>query len=132
MSELDKQICSLAEDYVINQHYRAGSRSYAWEETDYRSSDLDEEEIVTGECPPSDAGHYSWWEIVSSEIEDSEITERNDETGEYSVTVNAWIAVSSGDEDEEVDENVAADLRSLYVQIDRDDEGDFQVVGIEE
>ncbi|MHC5733117.1 MAG: hypothetical protein ACYTXY_55630, partial [Nostoc sp.] len=84
------------------------------------------------ECPPSDADYYSWWEIVSCEIESSEIDDRNDETGEYSVTVEAWVAVSSGDEEEEVDKSVAPDLRTIYVQLDRDQEGDFCVVGTEE
>ncbi|WP_100901755.1 hypothetical protein [Nostoc flagelliforme] len=126
MSGLNKQLCSLAENYIENSYYRIGNRSYAWEEKDYRSDDLDGD-IVCGECPPSDADHYSWWEIVSCEIDD-----RNDETGEYSVTVKAWVAVSSGDEDEEVDKTVAPDLRTIYVQLDRDEEGDFCVVGTEE
>ncbi|MDZ8135177.1 MAG: hypothetical protein RM049_07710 [Nostoc sp. DedQUE04] len=131
MSELDKRLVSLAEDYVTEQVYRVGDRSYAWEETDYRSDDLDGD-VVCGECPPSDADHYSWWEVVSCEIESSEVDDRNDETGEYSVTVKAWVAVSSGDEEEEVDKNVAPDLRTIYVQLDRDEEGDFCVVGTEE
>ncbi len=131
MSELDKQLCSLAENYIENSYYLVGNRSYAWEEKDYRSDDLDGD-IVCGECPPSDADHYSWWEIVSCEIESSEIDDLNDETGEYSVTVKAWVAVSSGDEEEEVDKSVAPDLRTIYVQLDRDEEGDFCVVGTEE
>jgi hypothetical protein len=131
MSELNKQLCSLAENYIENSYYRVGNCSYAWDENDYRSDDLDGD-IVCGECPPSDVDHYSWWEIVSCEIESSEIDDRNDETGEYSVTVKAWVAVSSGDEEEEVDKSVAPDLRTIYVQLDRDEEGDFCVVGTEE
>ncbi|MEH1797404.1 hypothetical protein [Nostoc sp.] len=130
MSELNKQLCSLAENYIENSYYRVGDHSYAWtEENDYSSDDMS---VVTGECPPSDADSYSCWEVVSCEIESSEVDDRNDETGEYSVTVKAWVAVSSGDEDEEVDKSVAPDLRTIYVQLDRDEEGDFCVVGTEE
>lgn len=129
--ELDKTLCSLAEDFVCNYHYRVGNRSYAWEEeNDYSSDDLS---VVTGECPPSDADRYSWWEIVSCEIYGSNVSDRNDETGEYCVEVEAWVAVCSGNEDEEEDENVTPELRTIYVQIYRDEKkDDFLIVGIEE
>ena len=90
------------------------------------------ETIETGECMPSDADYYSWWEIISSELHSSEIEDRSDETGEYCVNVQAWIAVSSGDQDDEVDENVAPALRTIHVQIDRDEIGDYYVAGVEE
>ena len=127
---LDKRLCSLAEDYITNQYYRVGSRSYAWEgEGDYSSDDLN---VETGELPPSDVDSCSWWEVVSSKILSSEIDERNDKTGEYCIKVDAWIAVYSGNDDEEVDETIAPDIRTIYVQIDRDEEGDYHVVGTEE
>lgn len=130
LKAVDDKLKELAEDYVINHYYRAGNRSYAWvEESDYTSDDM---EVETGECPPSDADDYSWWEIISSGFHSSEIEDRDDETGEYCVKVEAWIAVSSGNQDEEVDENVAPDLRTIYVLIDRDEAGDYYVDGVEE
>jgi hypothetical protein len=129
--ELDKKLCLLAEDYITNKYYRVGNRSYAWEEKDYRSDDLDGD-IVSGECPPSDAESYSWWEVISCDIDSSVVGDRNDASGEYSVTVEAWVAVSSGNEDEEVDEKVTPELRTIYVQIDRDEEDNYCVVGTEE
>jgi hypothetical protein len=48
MSELDKQLCSLAENYIENSYYRVGNRSYAWtEENDY-SSDEENDFCVVG------------------------------------------------------------------------------------
>ncbi|MBW4644779.1 MAG: hypothetical protein KME23_17750 [Goleter apudmare HA4340-LM2] len=129
--ELERKLCSLAEEYVENEHYRVGSHSYAWEETDYRSDHLDGN-VVCGECRPNDAHHYSWWEVVSTEILDSEISECNDETGEYCVAVKALIAVSCGDEDEDVDEKAEPEECIIYIHIERDDEGDFCVVSTEE
>ncbi|MBD2415859.1 hypothetical protein H6H01_35135 [Nostoc calcicola FACHB-3891] len=115
---------------MTEQYCRVGSCSYAWDGGgDYTSDDLN---VETGECPPSDADSYSWWEVVSCEILSSEINERNDETGEYCIEVDALVAVDSGNEDEEVDESITPGLRKIYVQIDRDEEGDFCVVGTEE
>ncbi|MBD2364892.1 hypothetical protein H6G36_27635 [Anabaena minutissima FACHB-250] len=128
---VDKKLKEIAESYVVNDYYRAGSRSYAWSEGDYRSDELDDE-VVCGECPPSDCDSYCWWEVISCDIQGSEVSDRNEQTGEYCVEVEAWVAVSSGNENEEVDENVTPDLRTIYVQIDRDEEGDFCVVGTEE
>lgn len=128
---ITEKLKEIAETYVINDYYRAGSTRYAWTEEDYRSDDLDGD-VVCGECPPSDCDSFSWWEIVSCEIHGSEVSDRNDETGEYCVEVQAWVAIDSGNEDEEVDENVTPDLRTIYVQIDRDKDGDFCVVGTEE
>ncbi|MCC5619143.1 hypothetical protein LC605_29490 [Nostoc sp. CHAB 5836] len=82
-------------------------------------------------CPRCDCTTLQYQENYCK-IESSEIDDRNDETGEYFVTVKAWVAVSSGDEEEEVDKSVAPDLRTIYVQLDRDEEGDFCVVGTEE
>lgn len=131
MSKLDKKLCSIAEDYVTNEYYLVGKCSYAWEEKDYRSDNLDGD-VVCGECPPSDAENYSWWEVVSCDIHSSMVDVRNHKTGEYSVTVEALVAVSSGDEEDEVDKSVAPDFRTIYVQIDRDEEGEYCVVGTEE
>ncbi|MBE9208817.1 hypothetical protein IQ244_20180 [Nostoc sp. LEGE 06077] len=127
-----EKLKEIAESHVINHCYRAGSRSYVWTEEDYRSDDLDGDVVVCGECLPSDADSYSWWEVISSEIHSSEVSDRNDESGEYCVEVEVWVAVSSGNEDEEVDETVSPDLRTIYVQIDRDEDGDFYVFGTEE
>jgi hypothetical protein len=129
---ITEKLKEIAESYVVNDYYRAGSCSYAWAEEDEYSGDLEEESVACGECPPSDCDSYSWWEVVSCDIHSSEVSDRNDETGEYCVEVEAWVAVSSGNEDEDVDETVSPELRTIYVQIDRDEDGDFRVVGTEE
>lgn len=132
--ELEQKLCKLAEDHITNEYYCAGNRSYAWDEADYDSDDLDGN-VVCGECPPSDADNYSWWEVTSSEIISSELTDRNDETGEYCVEVDAWIAVASGDQDEEIEdmeELPKPDCRTIYVHIQRYEDGDYGVDLVEE
>lgn len=129
--ELDKKLCSLAENYILNSYYRVGSRSYAWTENDYED-DLEAENVVSGELPPSDEENYSWWEIVSCDIHKSEVDDRDDEIGQYCVTVEAWVAVSSGGKDDEIDESVTPDIRTIYVHIKRDKEEGFFVAFTEE
>ncbi|HEY9803708.1 MAG TPA: hypothetical protein V6D25_25425 [Leptolyngbyaceae cyanobacterium] len=128
----DKQICKLAEEYVVNEYLRPGSISYAWTEKDYRSDDLDGGDVVCGECPPSDCDDYSWWQVISCEIHSSEIEERNDETREYCVEVEAWAVVDSDSNEEDADETVTPELRTIYVQIECDGAGEYCVVGVEE
>jgi hypothetical protein len=131
MSKLDKKLCSLAEDYITNEYYRVGNCSYAWEEWDDPRDDLSCH-VESSELTPGDTENYSWWQVISNEIISSQVSDRNDATGEYCVKVCAAIAVSSGSGDEEVDETVEPEECTIYVQIDRDEEGNFCVVGTEE
>lgn len=132
--DVDKRLCSLAENYIINGYARQGRISYAWEEWEDPDDDLSSYTESSELCP--DVDYYSWWKTISVQILGSEINESNDETQEYCVEVNALIAVASGSQDDEIYtdayENVEPEPYVIYVHFERDEEGDFRVVGTEE
>lgn len=133
-NELETKLLQLAEEYVKNEYLPEGEMAFAWEEWGDEEDDTTAR-TVSGYAPPGDCDDYSYTQVVSNEILSSELTSRNDETEEYCVTVVANIAIASGssdDEDEEPEENIEPEERTIYVYIQRYADGDFGVEDAEE
>ncbi|OUL33112.1 hypothetical protein BV372_17350 [Nostoc sp. T09] len=134
MQESAQKLCQLAEEYIKEQYAPVGNRAYVWEKW---TDELDDTtaHAVSGEAPPGDCDDYSWSEVTELKIISSELEERNDDKGEYTVLVTASMIVASGsadDDEEEDDDELEATEHDIWVYIERYPDGELEVVDAEE
>ncbi|MEA5516215.1 hypothetical protein [Nodularia sp. UHCC 0506] len=128
--QLHEKLKTFAENYVTDVYAPVGQIVYYWEEWGDPEDDTTCEG-VSGFAPPDDRS-YTWSEVTQNTITGSFISDSDADSGEYCVGVAALIAVYEGTQDEDEAQILQAEQRTIYVNIHRDNKGDFSIADAEE
>jgi hypothetical protein len=124
----DEQLKELAEGYILNTYAPPGLTNYVYEE----QADPDDDttyHVYTTEWPRPDEEALSSWAILDTTIELVTVEERDDETREWTVVVEASVTVCDSEEEEEKAE---VQSRNISVYVTSDSNGQLYVFDAEE